>query len=96
MIMNANDIIVKPVISEKTTEMMEHNKYVFQVAMNANKLQINQAIKDIYGVKPKKVNVMIVRGKNKRLRFRIGRTSAWKKAIITLKPGEKIEVFDVQ
>ncbi|HOW82819.1 MAG TPA: 50S ribosomal protein L23 [Spirochaetota bacterium] len=94
--MNSNDIIIKPVISEKTTEMMEHNKYVFQVAMKANKLQVTQAIKDIYGVKPKKINMLIVRGKDKRLRFRLGRTSAWKKAIVTLKPGEKIEIFDVQ
>jgi len=94
--MNSNDIIIKPVISEKTTEMMEHNKYVFQVAMKANKLQVTQAINDIYGVKPKKINMLIVRGKDKRLRFRLGRTSAWKKAIVTLKPGEKIEIFDVQ
>lgn len=94
--MNSNDIIIKPVISEKTTGMMEENKYVFKVAFKANKLMVKKAINDLFGVKPEKVNVMVVRGKKRRLRFKFGNRSAWKKAIVTLKPGEKIEIFDAQ
>ncbi|MBN1495229.1 MAG: 50S ribosomal protein L23 [Spirochaetes bacterium] len=94
--MNSNDIILKPVISEKTTELMGINKYVFRVSMKANKLMVYHAIKDLFGVVPVKINVLTVRGKDRRLRFRTGKRSAWKKAIVTLKPGEKIELFEAQ
>mgnify|MGYP001438353877 FL=1 len=94
--MNANDIILKPVISEKTTELMGINKYVFRVSMKANKLMVYSAVKELFGVQPEKVNVLVVRGKNRRLRYRTGKRSAWKKAIVTLKPGEKIEFFEAQ
>lgn len=94
--MNANDIILKPVISEKTTELMGINKYVFRVSMKANKLMVAHAVKELFGVDPEKVNVMTVRGKNRRLRYRIGKRSAWKKAVVTLKPGQKIELFEAQ
>lgn len=94
--MNANDVILKPVISEKTTELMGINKYVFRVSMNANKLLVMRAVKELFGVQPEKVNVMTVRGKDRRLRYRTGKRSAWKKAIVTLKPGEKIELFEAQ
>ena len=94
--MNSNDVILKPVISEKTTELMGINKYVFRVSMKANKLMVTRAVKELFGVQPEKVNVMTVRGKDRRLRFRTGKRSAWKKAIITLKPGEKIELFEAQ
>ncbi|HOD13491.1 MAG TPA: 50S ribosomal protein L23 [Spirochaetota bacterium] len=94
--MNANDIILKPVISEKTTELMGINKYVFRVSMKANKLMVAHAVKELFGVDPEKVNVMTVRGKNRRLRYRVGKRSAWKKAVITLKPGQKIELFEAQ
>ena len=92
--MNSNDVIIRPVISEKTTEMMELNKYVFKVAMGANKLMVRQAVQELFGVRPERVNVMLMRGKNRRLRWKTGRRSAWKKAIITLKPGDKIDVFE--
>lgn len=94
--MNANDIILKPVISEKTTELMGINKYVFRVSMKANKLMVYRAVKELFGVDPEKVNVLMVRGKNRRLRYRTGKRSAWKKAIVTLKAGEKIELFEAQ
>jgi len=94
--MDYNDVIIKPVVTEKTTELMELNKYVFTVSRDANKIQIRQAIKAIYGVKPSAVNVLNVRGKEKRLRYKAGKKSAWKKAIVTLQPGEKIDVFDVK
>jgi large subunit ribosomal protein L23 len=94
--MNANDVILKPVISEKTTALMGINKYVFRVSMKANKLMVTRAVKELFGVQPEKVNVMTVRGKDRRLRFRTGKRSAWKKAIVTLKAGEKIELFEAK
>ena len=94
--MNSNDILIRPIISEKTTEMMELNKYVFEVSMKSNKLMVRQAVKDLFGVQPEKVNVMRVRGKKKRIRYQVGTTSAWKKAIVTLKEGDKIDIFDAQ
>ena len=92
--MNANDIIIKPVISEKTTELMEKNKYVFKVAMQANKALVKQAIKELFGVQADSVNIMLNRGKTKRLRYKAGNKPAWKKAIVTLKAGDKIEIFE--
>ena len=94
--MNSNDIIIKPVISEKSTGMMEDNKYVFKVAYDSNKLTVKHAVKEIFGVTPEKVNIINVRGKNRRLRYRMGKRSAWKKAIVTLKAGDKIEIFEGQ
>ncbi len=94
--MNSNDIIIRPVISEKTTGLMEENKYVFEVSKKANKHMIKKAIKDLFEVDAEKVNIMNVRGKNRRLRFHVGKRSAWKKAIITLTAGQKIEIFDGQ
>jgi len=94
--MNSNDIIIRPIISEKTTELMEQHKYVFQVARDANKLTVKQALKDLFNVTPEKVNILNVRGKNRRLRYRIGKRSAWKKAIVTLSAGDKIEIFEGQ
>lgn len=94
--MNSNDVLIRPVISEKTTSMMEQNKYVFEVMMKANKLLVRQAIKEIFGVRAEKINMMVVRGKQKSIRFRNGRSSAWKKAVVTLKAGDKIEIFESQ
>ncbi len=92
--MNPNDLIIQPVISEKTTELMEQNKYVFRVPVAANKQMVAGAVRALFGVTPKKVNMMLIRGKVKRVRFKPGKKSAWKKAIVTLKAGDKIEVFE--
>jgi len=94
--MNPNDIILKPVISEKTTEMAGMYKYAFRVSMNANKMNVARAIRELFGVKPEKVNIMRVRGKLRRLRYKYGKKSAWKKAIVTLRPGDNIELFESQ
>lgn len=94
--MNPNDLIIQPVISEKTTALMEQNKYVFKVPVLANKHMIASAVFTLFGVKPKKVNIMLVRGKTKRVRYQYGKKTAWKKAIVTLKAGDKIEVFESQ
>jgi len=94
--MNSNDILIRPIISEKTTGMMELNKYVFEVSMKSNKLMVRRAVKELFGVQPEKINIMRVRGKKKRIRYQVGTTSAWKKAIVTLKDGDKIDIFEAQ
>ncbi|MCL1864894.1 MAG: 50S ribosomal protein L23 [Spirochaetes bacterium] len=94
--MNPNDIIIKPIISEKSTGLMEQQKYVFKVAKDANKLIIMQALKELFNVTPEKVNIINVRGKNRRLRYKVGKRTAWKKAIVTLSVGDKIEIFEGQ
>ncbi len=94
--MDFNDVIIRPVLSEKSTDLAEENKYVFQVAMNANKHLIKKAVKEIFNVNPKKINVMKVRGKRKRVRHQYGYTTSWKKAIVTIAKGEKIELFENQ
>jgi len=94
--MNSNDIIIRPIISEKTTELMEQHKYVFEVARDANKLTVKRALKELFNVTPEKVNILNVRGRNRRLRFKVGKRAAWKKAIVTLTAGDKIEIFEGQ
>ncbi len=87
-------IIKKPVISEKSTMMSEReNKYVFEVATDANKIQIKRAVEEIFSVGVTKVRTMRIRGKLKRVRLQYGRTPEWKKAIVTLKQGDRIELF---
>ena len=75
---------------------MESRKYVFQVARDANKLMIARAMKELFNVTPEKVNIINMRGKNRRLRYRMGKRAAWKKAIVTLAIGQKIEIFEGQ
>jgi len=72
--------------------MLQDNKYIFHVAGDANKIQIKQAVEDIYNVSVVKVNTIKARGKWRRIRHHIGKTPDWKKAIVTLKEGDKIEV----
>ncbi len=78
--------------TEKGTEMLPYNKYLFWVNRDANKINIKKAIEEIYKVKVKDVNTITSRGKKKRVRFQEGKTPDWKKAIVTLKEGEKIDV----
>ena len=85
--------LVKPLITEKATHLGSENKYVFMVAPDANKISIRRAVEAVYGVKPVKVNLLNVSGKAV-TRGRIsGRRKDWKKAIVTLKKGESIQVY---
>ena len=86
------DIIKSLIRTEKGTSLEPQRKYLFDVAHSATKIDIKRAIEDIYKVKVSGVNTVIVSGKNKRVRQQMGRTPDWKKAIVTLKQGEKIEV----
>ena len=72
--------------------MLPDNKYIFRVAEGANKIQIKQAVEEIYNVRVTKVNTVKTRGKWKRLRYQEGKTPDWKKAIVTLKEGDKIDI----
>lgn len=89
------DVIRKPIITEQTMALMEDKKYTFEVAKDANKIQIKQAVEEIFGVKVASVNTMNVLGKFKRMGAHVGKRPDWKKAIVTLKPDSKtIEFFD--
>ena len=87
------DIVIRPVISEKSYDMIELNRYTFEVAKTASKPQIAQAITEIFGVTVSKVNTMNVHGKPRRVRTALGKTRDWKKAVVTLKEGDSIEFF---
>lgn len=85
-------VIMSPLRTEKGTKLLPFNKYVFWADKRANKIEIKNAVQEIYKVKVEKVNTLTVKGKNKRVRLVEGKTSDWKKAIVTLKPGDKIEI----
>ena len=92
----AQDIIIKPIITEHSMDCLAQGKYTFKVAKSANKIEIAKAVEKLFkGVKVAKVNTVSVRGKKKRMGRNEGYTSAWKKAIVTLAEGSKtIEFFD--
>lgn len=93
--MNSYTIIKRPVITEKLTRgKEEQNIFAFEVDARANKLEIKQAIEEIFKVKVMKVNTVTMPGKNRRFGARITEKRAWKKAIATLKKGDRIEVFE--
>jgi large subunit ribosomal protein L23 len=98
--MDVNQIIIAPVLTEKSNVMRdgEIKKYIFKVHPRANKLMIKQAVAKIYGVKAVQCNMLNVKGKPKSTRtksgFRYGSTTPWKKAIVTLATGEKIDAFE--
>ena len=91
----AYDIIIKPVITEQSMEATEEKKYVFQVANDANKIEIKKAVEEIFGVKVEKVNTIRMEGKLKRNGRFIGRRANWKKAMVKLTADSKtIEFFE--
>ena len=93
--MNENEIIIRPIVTEKSTHLKEkENKYTFIVHKDANKILIKEAIKKLFSVTPLSINVMNVKGKQKKVRFKYGFTSSYKKAIVTLKKGDKIGIFE--
>jgi len=88
------DILLEPVLSEKANLLREQGKYVFKVDMRANKIQIKEAVHRLFNVNPVSCTVMVVGGKPKRLRNRPGHTATWKKAIVRLPKDEKISIFE--
>lgn len=89
---NPHDIVKGLLRTEKGSNMLSYNKYTFWVDSAANKIEIRKAVEGIYKVKVNNVNTLTVKGKPKRVRYTMGRTSDWKKAVVTLKEGEKIDV----
>lgn len=93
--MRDDQIILKPWVTEKSTMLREtNNKYTFIVHNEANKITIKKAIKSLFDVVPTEVNIMNIKGKRKRVRYRYGYTSAYKKAVVTLNKGDKIGIFE--
>ena len=87
------EFIIRPVITEHSYDMMNNNTYTFEVAKSSNKVEIAQAIEAIFNVKVVKVNTLNVKSKPKRVRYQVGRTRTWKKAMVTLAEGDTIELF---
>ena len=92
--MNLYEVLRKPLITEKSTILQAEGKYAFEVAGGANKQPVKQAVEKAFNVKVTAVNVMMVPGKMRRIGRRMAMTPSWKKAIVTLKPGDKIELFE--
>jgi large subunit ribosomal protein L23 len=87
-------VILKPLMTEKVNELGVENKYVFQVAKDANKIEIAKAIKEVYNVDPEKVNIIKMKGKSVRFGRLFGKRSDWKKAVVKLPKGKTINVHE--
>lgn len=90
----AYKVLIKPLVTEKASWLSSQGKYVFKVALDATKKDIKQAIQEVYKVKPIAVHTIKILGKKRRYKRTVGQTSTWKKAIVTLRPGEKIEIVE--
>ena len=94
--MNARSVIIRPIVSEKSYELLSANKYTFRVDERAHKTQVRQAVEEIFGVRVVGVQTMTVKAKPKRRGYTSGNTRAWKKAIVQLHPEDHIELFEGQ
>jgi len=91
-LLRARKIILAPLTTEKNVARQDtQHQYTFRVDRGANKIEIKEAVEDIFKVKVLRVNTFHVEGKNKRVRFHAGKTASWKKAVVTLRPEDKIE-----
>jgi large subunit ribosomal protein L23 len=89
------DVVLRPLITEKATRLSGENKYAFEVRVDSNKVQIKDAVQQGFNVKVLNVNVINMKGKPRRVRGnRIKHGVDWKKAVVTLAPGDKIELFE--
>lgn len=89
---NAYRVLVRAMVSEKSTLQAARGQYAFAVAPTANKIEVGRAIQSLYGVRPQKINIVNYRGKYVRYGRTEGRSRAWKKAIVTLQPGQKLDL----
>jgi large subunit ribosomal protein L23 len=92
--MHIYEVLRRPIVTEKNAELMAGNKYAFEVAAEANKRQIKEAVEAAFKVKVTQVNVITVPAKTKGFGRLRGETSPWKKAIVTLERGQKLEIFE--
>jgi large subunit ribosomal protein L23 len=92
--MNPEQIVRRPIVlTEKSNLLREQNKVIFEVARNANKIQIRQAVEKLFNVKVEGVNVLVMRGKDRRMGRGYAKMQNWKKAMVTLKEGDSIDFF---
>ncbi|MEE8603066.1 50S ribosomal protein L23 [Euzebya tangerina] len=89
----ARDVIIAPVVSEKSYGLMDEGKYTFVVHPSSNKTEIKKAVEEIFGVKVRNVNTMVRKGKAKRFGLTMGQRKDTKRAIVTLADGEEIDIF---
>jgi len=94
--MTAREIVIRPVVSEKSYALLAANKYTFRVHENAHKTQVRQAVEEIFGVRVEDVRTAWVKPKPKRRGWHSGKTRRWKKAIVQLHPEDTIELFEGQ
>ncbi len=92
--MHVYEVLRRPIVTEKNTDLMAENKYAFEIMKGANKAQIKEAVQKAFKVTVLSVNVVTVPSKPKGFGRLRGNRPAWKKAIVTLKPGDKIEIFE--
>jgi large subunit ribosomal protein L23 len=98
--LSVDQVIIKPLITEKNTDLMEHDQYTFEVASVANKIQIREAVEKLFNVRVKAVNTMNVKGSRRSRAIRRGsgrirgQERSWKKAVVTLFPGQRIDIFE--
>lgn len=93
--MDMYQVVIKPLVTEKGTMMLSDGNWVtFRVHPNANKIEVREAIQKIFSVSVLQVNTQIVRGKRRRFGKTMGQSKAWKKAMVRLKEGDKIEIFE--
>ena len=88
------EIIRRPVVTEKSTLLQDEDRYTFEVATSATKLQVKEAVQEAFNVEVLKVNTMMIRGKRKRLGPRFATSRSWKKAVVQLAPGNTITIFE--
>ena len=93
---SAYNVIIRPIVTERSFDLMAQNKYTFEVAKGANKVEIAQAVEKLFDVKVVGVNTINVKPKKKRVRYQAGYTRSWKKAIVELADGDSIEIFSNQ
>jgi large subunit ribosomal protein L23 len=95
MALHVFEVLLRPLITEKSTILQDgHNKYAFEVDSRANKAQVKTAVEESFNVKVVEVNVLTVRGKRKRFGRRLVQQHSWKKAMVSLQPGDKIQLFE--
>jgi large subunit ribosomal protein L23 len=90
---DARQIILRPIVSEKSFKLMEENRYTFEVDKRATKPDVARAVEEIFSVRVTKVNIMNVTGKPRRVRWRAGHTRSWKKAVVTVAQGDSIDYY---
>ncbi|MFQ5425774.1 MAG: 50S ribosomal protein L23 [Gaiellales bacterium] len=92
--LGSRDVLIAPVVSEKSYSLIAENKYSFKVHPQAHKTQVRQAVEELFDVKVERVNIVTVRSKPKRRGLNRGRRPGWKKAIVRIREGDKIDIFE--